>query len=71
MDDKKGEKMSEGDEFKESFKMYKRVLEEHPEIIETTKQNKILKQLNKLFGYELKTQLGGVIKLNNIIKNNF
>jgi len=52
MDSKIPRKINEEDPIKESFKMYKKVLEEHPEIVETSRENKILKQLNKLCGYE-------------------
>jgi hypothetical protein len=70
MDSKIPRKINEEDPIKESFIMYKKLLEDHPEITEAIKENKILKQLNKLCGYELKKQLDEVFKLNNLIKNN-
>jgi signal transduction histidine kinase len=70
MDSKTPHKINEEDPIKESFIMYKKLLKDHPEITEAIRENKMLKQLNKMFSYELKTQLNGIIKLNNIIRNN-
>jgi signal transduction histidine kinase len=70
MDSKILSKRNEEDPIKKSFMMYKKVLEDHPEITEAIKENKLLKQLNKMFGYELKTQLNGIIKLSNTIRSN-
>jgi hypothetical protein len=56
---------NEEDQFKESFKMYKKVLEEHPEIVQAMKD----KPIKKILAYELKIPLNEIIKLNYTIKN--